>query len=124
MAMAPFVISHHASLTLAPMFTRGMVAPALRDLLGFAAVCREIVQYLMRHNQAIDTARGIAEWWINRDVLSTRQALLKLQACGVVRSYIVQGDTFVYAYTRRAVMRQSLARYLQATVLPPAAKEL
>jgi len=87
-------------------------------------VCREIVQYLMRHNEAIDTARGIAEWWINRDVLSTRQALLKLQACGVVQSYIVQGDTFVYAYTRRAVMRQSLARYLQATVLPPAAKEL
>jgi len=87
-------------------------------------VCREIVQYLMRHNEAIDTARGIAEWWINRDVLSTRQALLKLQACGVVQSYIVQGDTFVYAYTRRAVMRQSLARYLQATVPPPAAKEL
>lgn len=87
-------------------------------------MCREIVQYLMRHNEAIDTARGIAEWWINRDVLSTRQALLKLQACGVVQSYIVQGDTFVYAYTRRAVMRQSLARYLQATVLSPAAKEL
>jgi len=87
-------------------------------------VCREIVQYLMRHNEAIDTARGIAEWWINRDVVSTRQALLKLQACGVVQSYIVQGDTFVYAYTRRAVMRQSLARYLQATVLPPTAKEL
>ena len=87
-------------------------------------MCREIVQYLMRHNEAIDTARGIAEWWINRDVLSTRQALLKLQACGVVQSYIVQGDTFVYAYTRRAVIRQSLARYLQATVLPPAAKEL
>ena len=87
-------------------------------------MCREIVQYLMRHNEAIDTARGIAEWWINRDVLSTRQALLKLQACGVVQSYIVQGDTFVYAYTRRAVMRQSLARCLQATVPPPAAKEL
>jgi hypothetical protein len=123
-ALASFVLSHHAALKLAPQSNRSTVAPALRDLLGRDAVCREIVQYLMRHNDAIDTARGIAEWWINRDVLSTRQALLKLQACGVVRSYIVQGDTFVYAYTRRAVIRQSLARYLQATVLPPAAREL
>ena len=71
-----------------------------------------------------DTARGIAEWWINRDVPSTRQALLRLQECGVVQSYIVQGDTFVYAYTKRAVLRQSLARCLPELVAPPAAKEL
>ena len=87
-------------------------------------MCREIVRYLMRHNEAADTARGIAEWWINRDVPSTRQALAKLQACGVVQSYIVQGETFVYAYTKRAVLRQSLARYLQETVPPSATKEL
>jgi len=87
-------------------------------------VCREIVQYLMRHSEAADTARGIAEWWINRDVPSTRQALSRLQEYGVVQSYMVQGDTFVYAYTKRAVLRQSLARYLQETVSLPAAKEL
>jgi hypothetical protein len=101
-----------------------MVAPALRELLGRDAVCREIVQYLMRHNEAADTVRGIAEWWINRDVPSTRRALSKLQECGVVQSYVVQGETFVYAYTKRAVLRQSLARYLREPVSPPAAKEL
>ena len=99
------------------------MAPALRELLGRDVVCREIVQYLMRHNEAVDTARGIAEWWINRDVASTRHALLKLQEHGVVQSYIVQGENFVYAYTKRAVVRQSLARYLQDPVVPPAAKE-
>ena len=99
------------------------MTPALRDLLGHDAVCREIVQYLMRHNEAADTARGIAEWWIDRDVPSTRQALLRLQECGVVQSYVVQGDTFVYAYTKRAVLRQSLARYLREMVVPSAAKE-
>ena len=86
-------------------------------------VCREIVQYMMRNTEAADTARGIAEWWIDRDVPSTRLALLKLQECGVVQSYIVQGETFVYAYTKRAVVRQSLARCLQETVAPPAPKE-
>jgi hypothetical protein len=122
--LASILLSHDAALKLAPPSSRSSVSPALRDLLGRDAVCREIVQYLMRHNEAADTARGIAEWWINRDVPSTQQALLRLQACGVVQSYIVQGDTFVYAYTKRAVLRQSLARYLNDTVASPAAKEL
>ena len=118
------MLTHHAALKLAPPSSRYGVAPALRDLLGRDEVCREIVQYLMRHNEAADTARGIAEWWINRDVPSTRQALAQLQACGVVQSYVVQGETFVYAYTKRAVLRQSLARFLQESVTPPATKEL
>jgi hypothetical protein len=91
-------------------------ATALRDLLARDPVCREIVQYLMRNSEAADTARGIAEWWIGRDVSSTREALSKLQACGVVQSYAVQDNTVVYAYTKRAVLRQSLARYLQGTL--------
>ena len=78
----------------------------------------------MHHSEAADTARGIAEWWINRDVPSTRRALLKLQACGVVQSFIVQGETFVYTYTKKAVVRQSLARYLREPIASPAAKEL
>ena len=122
-ALASFVLSHDAALKLAPQSSGTRVAPALRELLGRDAVCREIVQYLMRHNEAIDTARGIAQWRINRDVASTRQALSKLQEHGVVQSYSVQGETFVYAYTKRAVVRQSLARYLQDSVVPPAAKE-
>ena len=100
------------------------MTPSLRELLGRDAVCREIVQYLLRHNEAVDTARGIAEWWINRDVPSTRLALLKLQECGVVQSYVVQGETFVYALTKRAVVRQSLARYLRESVTAAVAKEL
>jgi hypothetical protein len=98
-------------------------ATPLRDLLARDPVCREIVRYLMRHNEAADTARGIAEWWIQRDVSSTCEALSKLQACGVVQSYPVQDNTFVYAYTKKAVLRQSLARSLQGTIEPPS-KEL
>ena len=121
--MASFVLLQHAALKLAQS-SRSMVTPALRELLGRDAVCREIVQYLMHHSEAADTARGIAEWWINRDVPSTRSALLKLQACGVVQSFVVQGETFVYAYTKKAVVRQSLARYLREPIASPAAKEL
>jgi hypothetical protein len=97
-----------------------VTATALRDLLARDPVCREIVQYLMRNSEAADTARGIAEWWIGRDVSSTLEALSKLQACGVVQSYAVQDNTFVYAYTKKAVLRQSLARCLQETIEPRA----
>ena len=117
------MLLQHAALKLAQS-SRSMVTPALRELLGRDAVCREIVQYLMHHSEAADTARGIAEWWINRDVPSTRRALLKLQACGVVQSFVVQDETFVYAYTKKAVVRQSLARYLREPIASPAAKEL
>ena len=87
-------------------------------------MCREIVQYLMRHSEAADTARGIADWWIRRDVASMMKALLKLRECGVVQSYAVQDNTFVYAYTKNGVLRQVLARYLQGRMLPHPAKGL
>jgi hypothetical protein len=83
----------------------------LRDLLANDPVCRDIVQYLMHNNDAADTARGIAQWWIRRDVVATQQALMKLQDWGVVQSRVVQHHTFVYGYTKRSVVRQSLARY-------------
>ena len=78
--------------------------------------------YLMRNSEAADTARGIAEWWIGRDVGSTTVALSKLHECGVVQSYAVQDNTFVYAYTKSAVVRQSVERYLQGTTVPDGAK--
>ena len=93
----------------------------LRDLLAHDPVCRDIVQYLIHHNDAVDTARGIAEWWIRRDVAATQEALMKLQDWGVVQTYVVQDRTFVYAYTKRSVVRQSLARYLDEALAPSSA---
>ena len=83
----------------------------LRELLAYDPVCRDIVQYLMRNNDAVDTARGIAQWWVQRDLAATQEALMKLQDWGVVQTRAVQDHTFVYAYTKRSVVRQSLARY-------------
>jgi hypothetical protein len=93
----------------------------LRDLLAHDPVCRDIVQYLMHNNDAADTARGIAQWWIRRDVVATKEALMKLQDLGVVQTHVVQDRTFVYAYTKRSVVRQSLARYLDGTLAPGSA---
>jgi hypothetical protein len=93
----------------------------LRELLAYDPVCRDIVQYLMHNNDAADTARGIAHWWIRRDLAATQVALTKLQGWGVVQTHVVQDHTFVYAYTKRSVVRQSLARYLGKAPAPGSA---
>ena len=84
--------------------------------------CLDIVHYLTRHSEAADTARGIAEWWIKRDLPSTQEALSKLLECGVIRSHPVQDSTFVYAYTKNPLLRQTLARYVRALTVPSPVK--
>ena len=75
-------------------------------------VCREIVHYLVRHNEAADTTSGIAEWWIKRDVGRTAQALTKLREHGVVRSHVVQDATSVYTLTKSRLLRETLRQYV------------
>jgi hypothetical protein len=91
---------------------------AVRELLEHHPVCFEIARYLVGHSEAADTARGVAEWWIRRDMAATEAALLRLVACGVVRSSTVQGTTSVYAYTRDLALRQVVAECVRASERP------
>jgi hypothetical protein len=91
---------------------------AIRELLDRDVVCLEIVRYLLDHNEAADTARGIAEWWIGRDVAKTAEALSRLQAFGVVRSYHVQDATSVYTFTRNAILRDNLRQHFGGAPAP------
>lgn len=118
--LAPFVLISHRALKPSPQSGK---ATAIRDLLVRDPVCLEIVNYLSRHSEAADTARGIAEWWINRNLASTQEALLKLQDFGVVQSFAVQDNTFVYAYTKNPILRQSIARHLRGILAPHASRE-
>ena len=71
-------------------------------------VCLDIVRYLLGHDEAADTVRGIAEWWINRDVSQTAEALSRLHELGVVRSHLVQDATSVYGFTKNPLLRDTL----------------
>jgi len=81
---------------------------AIRELLDRDQVCLDIVRYLLGNGEAADTAHGIAEWWINRDVSRTAEALSRLQALGVVRSRLVQNATAVYGFTKSPLLRDTL----------------
>jgi hypothetical protein len=95
---------------------------AIRELIESDEVCADIVRYLVSHTEAADTARGIAEWWIGRDVAQTADALSRLQAYGVVRSYPVQDATSVFAFTKNPILRDTLRQYVRGLSAPTSAR--
>jgi hypothetical protein len=91
---------------------------AIRQLLESDAVCHDIARYLVQHTEAADTARGIADWWVNRDVSATERALVKLLDLGVMRLYLAHGTACVYAYTTDAGLRTAVSRVVQPASVP------
>src|SRR5262249_31345306 len=87
---------------------------AIRALLERDSLCRAIVSYLVRHTEAADTARGIAEWWIHGAVAATADALSRLEALGVVCTDAVHESTSGYAFTKNPLLRESLRHYVNA----------
>jgi hypothetical protein len=94
---------------------------AIRELIDTDEVCADIVRYLVDHTEAADTARGIAEWWIRRDIAETAEALNRLHAQGVVRSHVVQEAASVYAFTKSAILRDTLRQYVRGLSTPSSA---
>lgn len=86
---------------------------AINDLLLADPVCEEIAMYLGCHTHAVDTARGIAEWWIDRDPRTTARALEKLADHGVLRVY-VNGSARIYGLSRNPLVRRVVAAHVKA----------
>jgi hypothetical protein len=98
---------------------RGSREVGIEGLLRQDEICREIAAYLVHHNNAADTAAGIAVWWIGRDPKATLEALLKLRRHGIVRSH-ANGMTSVYAYTKNLRLRERVAQCIERLAARPA----
>jgi hypothetical protein len=88
------------------------------DLLRGDPVCEEIVIYLRGHTRAGDTARGIAEWWIDRDPRVTEEALDKLMLVGVVQAH-GYGPARVFGYTKDRHIRRVVAHHVRSLKSEP-----
>jgi hypothetical protein len=65
-------------------------------------VAKEIAAYLLARPQAIDTARGIREWWLRHlnpppDISTIILALEALEAAGVVRRIVLDDQSVLWA---------------------------
>lgn len=70
-------------------------------------LCREIALFLLDHENAMDTVKGIADWWVQRDRLAVQAALDRLVTCGLVTTYTLSAAT-LYGLTRSAEIREWL----------------
>jgi len=82
-------------------------------LLDSDDICRDIVRYLLDHSEAADTASGIAEWWITRDIPRTATALTKLSEHGIVHPHVVQDVSSVYTFTKNVRLRENLREWIE-----------
>lgn len=64
----------------------------------------QIVLFLMENEAAMDTARGIAAWWVGCDEVAVQAALDRLIACGVITAYTFSSG-ILYGLTRDEDMR-------------------
>ena len=78
--------------------------------IGADPLSREIVLFLLDNETAMDTVRGIANWWVRRDELAVQAALDRLIACGVITPHTFTSG-ILYGLTRN----QEIRRWLRAT---------
>ena len=73
----------------------------------------QIVHFLLENETAMDTARGIANWWVQRDELAVQASLDRLIACGVMTPHTFTSG-ILYGLTRN----QEIRVWLRATYRP------
>ncbi len=86
--------------------------------IGANPLCREILLFLLENETAMDTARGIANWWVRRDELAVQAALDCLIACGVITPHTFTSG-ILYGLTRNKEIRHWL-RATYGRALQPA----
>jgi len=68
------------------------------------SLCEEIVRFLLDNEHAMDTARGIAVWWVHSDEMAVQAALDQLIACRVIALYQFTSG-MLYGLTRDLEIR-------------------
>jgi hypothetical protein len=94
------------TLTSPPTF--GLITPALDS----DPISREIIRFLLGHERAMDSAKGIAAWWLHNDELAVQPSLQRLTACGAIVAHTLNSGTTLYGLTQdlevRAWLRDAL----------------
>jgi len=83
------------------------VTHSIATTLSADPISEQIVLFLLENETAMDTARGIANWWVRRDEIAVQAALDRLIACGVITPHSFTSG-ILYALTRNHTIRDWL----------------
>jgi hypothetical protein len=80
---------------------------SIETTLNADLLSQQIVFFWLENETAMDTARGIATWWVQGDEVAVQGALDRLTTCGVVTPYTFT-STRLYGLTRNPEVRDWL----------------
>ena len=83
------------------------VTNSIATILNADPLSEQIVLFLLENETAMDTARGIANWWVRHDELAVQAALDRLSSCGVVTPHTFTSG-ILYALTKNQEIRHRL----------------
>jgi hypothetical protein len=83
------------------------VTNSIATTLNADPLSEQIVLFLLENETAMDTARGIANWWVRRDELAVQAALDRLIVCGVITPHTFTSG-ILYALTKNQEIRHRL----------------
>jgi hypothetical protein len=72
----------------------------------------EILRFFLKNESAMDSAKGIAAWWIHRDELAVQPSLHRLFACGAVLAHTLTSGVTLYKLTQDSEVRAWLQNAL------------
>jgi hypothetical protein len=72
----------------------------------------EILRFFLKNESAMDSAKGIAAWWIHRDELAVQPSLHRLFACGAVLAHTLTSGVTLYKLTQDPELRAWLQNAL------------
>jgi hypothetical protein len=75
------------------------LAAALLAVLQTDQVSCEILRFFLENERAMDTAKGIAAWWVHRDELAVQPSLHRLLACGAILGHTLTTGVTLYKLT-------------------------
>ena len=72
----------------------------------------DILRFLLKNENAMDSAKGIAAWWLHRDELAVQPSLQRLFACGAIVAHVLSSGTTIYGLTPDREVRSWLRNAL------------
>ncbi len=93
------------SKTVTPILPTTSNTTTLASVLQTDAVSCEILHFFLRNENAMDSAKGIAAWWIHRDELAVTPSLHRLLSCGAVIAHTLTSGVTLYKLTHDPSLR-------------------
>ncbi len=84
----------------------------LVSVLQTDTVSCEILRFFLENENAMDSAKGIAAWWIHRDELAVQPSLHRLLSCGAVIAHTLTSGVTLYKLTHDRALRTWLHHVL------------